>query len=101
MVGSRTIDPTRGQTIQLSVQDYCAGAIVTPIAQTLVTTLSMGIADRRLNRRARRVVRVSGTPFAGKRLYGFVVKPRSSHVLRRVSLGRGDVCGFVSSTFQI
>jgi hypothetical protein len=94
---SGTIDPTRGQTIQLSVQDFGAGGVDTPIAQTLVTTLSMSIADRPVSPRARRVVRVSGTPFAGKRLYGFVVKPNSSHVLRRISLGRGDICGFVST----
>ncbi len=95
---SDTIDPTRGQRIDISVQDFgVTGFPVVSVGQTLVTTLSMSVATRPVNPRARRVVRVSGTIFAGRRVYGFITTTRSRHVLRRISLGRGDVCGFLSA----
>ena len=80
--------------ILLSVEDFGAGGGAVPIGQTLVTTLSMSVSDTPRSPRARRVVTVSGTPFAGRRLYGFIVRSNSNHVLRRFSLGTGDVCSF-------
>ncbi|MGH2895390.1 MAG: hypothetical protein ACRDPM_19290 [Solirubrobacteraceae bacterium] len=95
---SGTIDPTRGQRIDVSVQDFgVTGFPVVPIGQTLVTTLSMNVSDRPTNPRAHRLVRVSGAPYARRRVYGFITRTRSNHVLRRIALGRGDVCGFVSA----
>jgi hypothetical protein len=95
---SGTIDPTRGQRIDISVQDFgVTGFPVVPIGKALVTTLSMGVSDKPTNPRARREVRVSGAPFAHRRVYGFITRARSSHVLARIALGRGDVCGFVGA----
>lgn len=93
-----TINPTRGQKINLTVEEFdAAGESDTPIGSTLITTLSISVANRPTNPRKPRRVQVSGTPFAGRRLYGFVVKPNGSRVLRRISLGRGDVCGYASA----
>lgn len=93
---SGTIDPTRGQRILLSIRDYGAGGTEVSIGQTLVTTLSLRVNDHPTNPRARRRVSVSGTPFAHRRVYGFIVKAHGRRVLRRISLGRGDLCGFTS-----
>lgn len=91
-----TINPTKGQPIQLSVQDFgVAGAPETPLGTTLITNIAMDVSSKPTNPHKRRRVRVSGTPFAGQKVYGFVVKGHSKHVLRRISLGKADVCGFV------
>jgi hypothetical protein len=92
-----TINPTKGQQIQISVEDFGAPTPVdTPIGTTLITTLAIDVANKPTNPHKARRVRVSGAPFAGQRVYGFVVKGKSKHVLRRVSLGKANVCGFVS-----
>lgn len=91
-----TIDPTKGQQIQISAQDFGAGGVDTPIGTTLITNIAMDVADHPTSPRKRRRVRVSGTPFANRHVYAFVVKGKSRHVLRRISLGKADVCGFVS-----
>jgi hypothetical protein len=96
---SGTIDPVRGGKIALSVRSYAsAGTFDTPLGDVLVTNLAIDVASRPSNPSSRRKVRVSGTPFAHKRLYGFVVRgKKSKHVLRRFSLGRADVCGFAAT----
>lgn len=93
-----TIDPTRGQRINLSVRIFPVGANTfdVPIGPTLVTTLSMKIGSRPISPRKPRPVRVSGTPFAGHKVYGFVTNRGGTRVLRRVYLGRGDVCGYTT-----
>jgi hypothetical protein len=78
-------------------EDHVVCFPVFPIAHTLVTTLSMSVADRPSNPRARRLVRVSGAPFAHRRVYGFITTTHGKRVLRRIALGRGDVCGFTSA----
>lgn len=94
---SGTIDATRGQRVDLSVADFGAGGTDVPIGSTLVTNLSMTVSSKPVSPRARRLVRVSGTPFAGQHVYGFVTKPHGNRVLRRVALGRGDVCGYTQA----
>lgn len=94
---SLTVGPTRGQRIALSVTDFGAGTTDVPIGHTLVTTFAMSISSHPRSPRARRRVTVSGTPFARRRLYGFVTNPRGTRVLRRFFLGIGDVCGFAST----
>jgi hypothetical protein len=92
-----TINPTKGQQIQISVQDFgVEGAPETPLGTTLITTLAIDVSNKPTNPRKARRVRVSGTPFAGQRIHGFIVKGKSKHVLKRISLGKADVCGFVS-----
>jgi hypothetical protein len=95
---SGTIGPTKGQTVTLSIQDFGApgGPVETPIGSALITNLALSVASRPSSPRAHRTVSVSGTPFAGQQMYGFVVKGTSRHVLRRISLGRANACGFVS-----
>ena len=95
---SGTIDPTKGQQVQLSIQDFGAGGAETPVGTALVTNIAITVSSRPRNPRARRLLRVSGGgTFAGKSLYGFVVKPGSSHVLRRFRVGKGNVCGYAST----
>jgi hypothetical protein len=83
--------PSAGRTLELAVRE--ASGIVTPIAETLVTNYTIAVAGRPTSPTAKRLVTVSGTPLAGKRLYGFVVRKGSSRSLRRVSLGVADECG--------
>jgi hypothetical protein len=94
---SGTIDATRGQRIDLSVADFGAGGVDVPVGSTLVTNLAMTVSSKPISPRARRLVRVSGAPFAGQHVYGFVTKPHGNRVLRRVSLGKGDVCGYTQA----
>ena len=93
---SGTINPTKGQTVQLSVESFPPGApsFTTPLGNVLITNLTVNVASKPLRATKPRWVSVSGTPFANKRLYGFVVKGKSRHVLKRVKLGKGNVCGF-------
>jgi hypothetical protein len=91
-----SITPSKGRKVDLSIKDYGAGAVETPIGSTLVTTLSMDIATKPKNIRLRREVSVSGTPFANQALSAFVVKGSSSKVLRRIPLGKANGCGYVS-----
>jgi hypothetical protein len=92
-----TINPTSGRKVQLTVQDYGADAAVVPLGTTRITNIAVSISSTPRSPRAHRAVAVSGTPFANQVLYGFVTKPGSSRVLRRVPLGRGNVCGYVST----
>jgi hypothetical protein len=92
-----TINPTAGRKIQLSVQDYGAGGTEVPLGTTRITNLTMDVSSSPRSPRAHRLVTVSGTPFANQTLYGFVTKPGSSRVLRRIPLGRSNVCGYVSA----
>lgn len=95
---SGTIDPTKGQRVDISAQDFgVVGSTAVPIGSALVTTLSMSVSDKPSNPHARRAVRVSGAPFAHRRIYGFITKVHGSHVLKRISIGRGDVCGFTTT----
>ena len=95
---SGTIDPTKGQPVSISVQDFGVdGSPPVTIGNALITTLSMSVSDKPSNPRARRAIRVSGAPFANRRIYGFITKTHGSHVLKRIALGRGDVCGFTTT----
>ncbi len=92
-----TINATAGRKLDLTVQDFTAGTGEVAIGSVRITNLTVTVANRPRSPRAKRLVRVSGTPFAGKMLYGFVTKPGSGTVLRRFPLGRGNVCGYVSA----
>jgi hypothetical protein len=95
---SGTSQPTKGQELQLSIQDFGAGGTDTPVAKTLITNISMQVAAKPRNPKLRRKIRVSaGRTFAGETLYGFVTKPGSGRVLRRIRLGKANVCGFAST----
>jgi hypothetical protein len=95
---SGTIGPTKGQAIGISAQDFgVPGSVDTPIGQTLITNLTMNVSGHPTSPRAHRQISVSGTPFANQKVYGFVTHGSSTHVLRRISLGTGNVCGFVST----
>lgn len=82
--------PAAGRVVALSVQE---GATPVPIAETLVTNFTVDVATRPAGVGARRLVRVSGTPFADQRLSAFLVRASGGRVLRRVSLGEADGCG--------
>lgn len=93
-----TINPTAGRKVDLTVQDYGAGGQEVPIGSALITNLTMSISSTPRSPRAHRKVAVSGTPFANQTLYGFVTKPGSSVVLRKVPLGHANACGYVSAS---
>jgi len=96
---SGSIGPIKGEPLVLSARDFGTGAVSveTPIAQTLITNLAMDVSSTPRNPRKARAIAVSGTLFAGRQLYGFVVKGKSPKVLRRLSLGTADGCGYLKS----
>jgi hypothetical protein len=93
-----SIDPIKGRAITLAVKDYgvAGDAVETPLGQTLITNIALDVKTKPRNPRSARKVTVSGTPFAGQPVYGFITKGSSNRVLRRFSLGTGDVCGYTS-----
>jgi hypothetical protein len=96
---SGSVGPRRGERLVISIADYGTGSTPTPVVvgHALITNLAISVVTKPISPRAKRRVRVSGTPFAGKTLYGFITKPGSAHVLRRFRLGTGGVCGYASS----
>lgn len=99
---SGSIDPIRGRRVNLSVQDFGApGSPTTQLGSVLITNLAIKVAARPISPRKPRRVTVSGTRFAHRRVYGFVVKGSSTHVLHRFRLGKGDVCGYVSHKARV
>lgn len=91
--------PSPGRTVDLAVRD--AGGTITPVAETLAAPWTVDVAASPARLGARRVVRASGTPFAGARLSAFLVRAGSTKVLRRVSLGTADDCGHVRRSVAI
>lgn len=91
-----TINPSKGQTINVSITDYQAGLNEVPQAPFKVTTLTMDVDSKPSNPRRKRAVRVSGTPFANQTLYGFITKPNSSRVLKKFRIGKGNACGYTA-----
>jgi len=91
--------PTAGRAVEIAVQD--AAGVVTPVAETLATTFAVDVAASPSRLGARRVVRVSGTPFADRRLSAFLVRGSGTKVLRRISLGTADACGYVRRSVAI
>lgn len=89
-----TINPSKGQTINVSVTDYGAGGAEQPAGSFKVSTFALSVSAKPRNPRSARAVRVSATPFAGQTLYGFITKPGSSKVLKRFKVGKGNVCGY-------
>lgn len=94
---SGSIDPLAGQKVTISVTDYGVGETAFPVVQAVITNLAMDVSNKPRNPRRPRRVRVSGTPFAGKTLYGFVTRPGGRKVLRKFRLGKANACGFASS----
>jgi hypothetical protein len=97
--GSSGIKPSKGRTVTLEVSEPING-VSTVTGQTnikkSVVALDFDITSpRRLS--AKRSVKVSGTPFAGKTVYAFVVRgTKGKKVLRKVSLGKTNACGYTS-----
>ena len=95
---SGTIGPTKGQAVAITVKDFgTPNPPDQPIGIAIVTNIALSVSSKPRNPRLKRTVSVSGTPFAGKKMYGFVVKGTSRNVLRRISLGAANVCGFATT----
>ncbi|WP_249010692.1 hypothetical protein [Conexibacter sp. DBS9H8] len=91
------IGPIPGRRVNLSVQDFGPnGTVTTELGSVLLTTLALKVASTPTRPYQARQVAVSGVALADKRIYGFVTNRRGTRVLRRVYLGRGNVCGYVS-----
>ena len=94
---SGTTQPTKGERITFVVQDT-GTQTETQSASALVTTISMSVSSKPRNPRLPRTIKVSGgRVFARKTLYGFVTKPGSGRVLRRVRVGKANLCGYAST----
>lgn len=91
-----TIAPSKGQTVNVSITDYAAGGVEQPAGSFKVTTVAMDVSTKPRNPRSKRAVRVSGTPFAGQVLYGFITKPSSSRVLHKFRIGKANECGYAA-----
>ena len=89
-----TIDPSRGQRVDVSITDFTAATPEQPAGSFLVSTVAMSVANKPRNPRAKRAVKVSASPFANQVLYGFVTKPGSTRVLKRFKVGKGNACGY-------
>ncbi len=89
-----TINPSKGQRVDVSVTDYAAGGVETPAGSFLVSTVALDVSTKPRNPRAKRAVKVSGTPFAGQTLYGFVTKSNSTRVLKKFKIGVANACGY-------
>lgn len=94
---SGSIGPLKGDPIVLSVADFGAGGVDMPFGQTLITNLAIDVSTKPRSPRAKRSIKVSGTPFAGQELYGFVVKGSNPKILRKIKLGTADGCGYLSA----
>jgi hypothetical protein len=88
-----------GRVVVLSLQD--ASGALTPVAETRVTNFTADVAVRPSRLGARRIVRASGTPFAGATLSAFLVRGSGSKVLRRIGLGTANACGHVRRSVAI
>lgn len=89
-----TINPSKGQTVLLSVTDFGAGGVETPVGQFKVSTVSIDVSTKPRNPRSKRAVKVSATPFAGQTVYAFVTKTGSSKVLKKFRVGKTNECGY-------
>lgn len=94
---SNGIKPSKGETVTLQVNEPINGTpTVTGETKIKKTNVALDFdisSPRRLS--AKRTVTVSGTPYAGKTVYAFVVKGKAgSKVVRRISLGKSDACGY-------
>lgn len=87
--------PSAGRVLDLVVREGSGPEVA--IGQTLVTNYALSVAASPRSPRSRRLIRVSGTPLADQRLYGFVVRRGSTRVLRRIALGVADECGALRS----
>lgn len=95
---SGSIDPLKGDAIAITIKDFGITPTVDQLlGQTLITNLDLDVSTTPRSPRAKRSVRVSGTPFAGRRLYGFIVKGTSRKILKRFAIGTGNVCGYAST----
>jgi hypothetical protein len=95
---SGSIDPVRGESVDLSVADYGTGPTPAdvPVGKALITNLAIAVGSKPSNPRKARHIAVSGGSFAGKALYGFITRAGSRHVLRSFRVGRGNVCGYAA-----
>ena len=96
---SGSIGPIKGEPLVITARDFGTGpaSVDVPVAQTLITNFAMDVSSTPRSPRKRRAITVSGTVFAGQKLYGFVVKGTNPKVLRRLSLGTADGCGYLAS----
>lgn len=91
-----SIDPLKGRKVQLSVKDF-GNNTTASLGTVRITNLALSVAAKPRRPERARTVRVSGTPFARKKLYGFVTSRRGKHVLRRFKIGRANRCGYAKT----
>lgn len=90
-----SIGPLAGKRVNLSVEEFgAAGDVTTPVGSVRITNIAMDVSENPRSPRKKRMVKLSGTPFAGKRIYGFVTNKKGTKVLHRFYVGRGNVCGY-------
>jgi hypothetical protein len=93
------IEPLKGEKVQFAVHDYgIPGSTDVPVAgEALLTNIALDVSVKPLSPSKPRRVTVSGSPLANQKLYGFIVKGKGTKVLRRISLGTSNVCGYATA----
>jgi len=96
---SGSINAIPGEPVAITVKDFGLPAPPAdqPIGTALITNLTMDVARTPRKIRLKRKITVSGTPFASQAMYGFIVKGTNPKILRRISLGTADPCGYVTA----
>lgn len=94
-----TIDPSRGRTIQIAVKEFRPfnqPQVPDGVANVKVTNVALDIASRPRAAFAARRIAVSGiTPITGNRTM-YASWYRGSRLVKRIKLGVGNECGYVS-----
>lgn len=89
------IGPLAGRKVNLSVEDFgAAGDVTTQLGSVLISNIALDVSETPRSPRKKRMIKLSGTPFAGKKVYGFVTNKKGTKVLHRFYVGRGNVCGY-------
>lgn len=92
----RGISPSKGQTVQLAVNEFTPnGAVVTGGGAVKVTTLTIDLANKPRSAYAKRVWRLSGlAPVTGDRTV-WASWYRGKKLVKRIKLGTSNECGYL------
>jgi hypothetical protein len=98
---TETIDPNPGQLVDVSVNETMPDGSQpdTPLGTTLFTNQALSLGFSYSSNDKPHPISVSGTQFANQSLYAFVV--HRSKVVARVSLGKGNVCGYATRKYSL
>ena len=96
-----SINPSPGKVADVAVTETMSDGSqpTTQLGTTLITNRALSLGFTYLGDNKAHDVSVSGTQFANQSLYGFVV--HNGKVVKRVSLGKANVCGYTQRDFVL